>query len=341
MPAPHQLFDRTLYRQRRTRSSALFTQHNFLHLAAEERLLERLETINRNFDYTLIIGAAGNRLAQHPRLKRIVYADITAARLPCVQNATGVNQTKYDDFQYNKAIHSAHIANTHHESHIKATVAPLQQPATGTNKQHSVLTASCVMDEEWLAFQDDSLDAIISVLHMHHVNDVAGVLMQMQRALKPDGLMLVVTYGARTLMELREAFARAEPLLYGGISPRISPFLEVRDAGALLQRASFALPVADSEMLNISYPSLTALYQELRGMGETNILHDRSRNPMTRSFLTATEAAYRTEHQDAEGRLPCSVEMVFLTGWKPHASQQQPAKRGSGRVSLHDIFGYD
>jgi NADH dehydrogenase [ubiquinone] 1 alpha subcomplex assembly factor 5 len=284
MHPSHQLFDRTLYRKRHSRNRQLFCNHNFLHIAAEERVLERLQTIDRDFEHTLIIGATDSILSQHQRLKHIIFANHTHQRLP------------------------------------------------------SSPTSLCVMDEEWLPFQENSLDAVICVLNMHHVNDVAGTLIQIQQSLKPDGLLLMATYGARTLMQLREAYAHAESQLLGGISPRISPFMEARDAGGLLQRAGFALPVADNEMLTISYPTLNALLTELRGMGETNIMHERSRQPMTRTLLAAVDAAYRTAYQDAEGRLPCDVEMLFLTGWKPHASQQKPAQRGSGTINLNDVF---
>jgi NADH dehydrogenase [ubiquinone] 1 alpha subcomplex assembly factor 5 len=194
------------------------------------------------------------------------------------------------------------------------------------------------MDEEWLPIAPQSLDAIISLLTLHHVNDLPGTLIQMQRALKPDGLLLAVTAGARTLIELRGAMASAEMVVSGGISPRISPFIEVRDAGALLQRAGFALPVADSEILHLSYATLASLLQELRGMGEGNILRERQRQMTARQLFRAAEAAYHAADSDAEGRLQCSVELLFLTGWVPHASQQQPAKRGSGQVSLGQAF---
>lgn len=195
-----------------------------------------------------------------------------------------------------------------------------------------------VMDEEWLPFQPNSLDAIIAILTIHHTNDVVGVLLQMQRALKPDGLLLVVTSGARSLIELRSAFAQAELVVNGGISPRISPFMEVRDAGALLQRAGFALPVADSEVFNLTYTTINTLYRELLESGEGNILNHRIKEFSSRKMFERVASYYQTHFSDVEGRLQCSAELLFLTGWKPHSSQQLPLARGSGQINLNEVF---
>ena len=284
MPASEMLFDRTLYRQRRERSARTFSGHDFLHHIAEEMVLERLDTIDRVFANSLIIGAATDRFSSHPRLKHYIYADMASGRLP------------------------------------------------------REAASRIVMDEEWLPFQHDSLDAIFGILTLHHVNDIVGVLVQMQRALKPDGLLVLVTAGARTLTELRSAFATAETEVKGGISPHISPFMEVRDAGALLQRTGFALPVADSEMLDLSYPDMKGLFTELRETGEGNILFERARQFTPASLMERVDAMYQQHYSTGLGRLACSVELLFLTGWKPHASQQQPLARGSGKINLTDVF---
>ncbi len=201
-----------------------------------------------------------------------------------------------------------------------------------------VTNATLVMDEEKLPFATESLDAVISLLSLHWVNDLPGALAQIFRALKPDGLFFAILPGGETLRELRSIFADTESALYGGISPRIAPFLDVRDGGALLQRAGFALPVADSEILNITYANLFALMEDLRGAGEVNMLHNQLQHFTPKSFFLEAAKNYASMHSDAEGRINATVEFVTLTGWKPAASQQQPAKRGSGQVSLTQVL---
>ncbi len=190
-------------------------------------------------------------------------------------------------------------------------------------------------DDAWLPFKDDSIDLVMSALSLHSVNDLVGTLIQIRRILKPDGLALLTLPGAHTLWELRQALAEAETTVKGGISPRLSPLIDVRDAGNLLQRAGFSLPVADGELLDISYPHPLALMQELRRMGEANILNNRDKTPMSPALLREITASYPT---NAEGRIHATVELVTLTAWKPHESQQIPAKRGSGVVSLKDVL---
>lgn len=195
-----------------------------------------------------------------------------------------------------------------------------------------------VVDEECLPFADNSLDAIISLLSLHWVNDLPGTLAQIHRALKPDGLFFAILPGGETLTELRSIFASTEADLSGGASARIAPFIDVRDAGALLQRAGFALPVADSELLQVSYPNLFALMDDLRGSGEVNMLHQQPQHFTARRFFAEAAARYATQHGDAEGRITATVEFITLTGWKPSENQQKPAKRGSGKVSLREAL---
>lgn len=196
-----------------------------------------------------------------------------------------------------------------------------------------------VCDEERLPFAENSVDLVVSILSLHWVNDLPGTLVQVRRMLKPDGLFLAVLPGARTLWELRGALEGAEEELTGGIRPRISPFVEVRDAGNLLMRTGFALPMADSESVTISYGTMSALLADLRKGGEANALLRRDRTPLRREVLRRAETLYRQRHGDGEGRLAATVELVFFTGWKPHPSQPQPAKRGSGNVPLHEALG--
>lgn len=190
-----------------------------------------------------------------------------------------------------------------------------------------------VMDEEFLPFAPESLDAVCSNLSLHWVNDLPGCLVQLRRALKADGLFLAVVPGPRTLQELRESLLAVSTGI-GKIAPRISPFVEVRDAGALLQRAGFALPVIDSETITLTYREPLTLLQELRRMGEANALMQQHRGLTGKNFWPQVMQHYQQHYGDPQGRLKVTVELVFMTAWAPHASQQQPAKRGSGKTSL-------
>lgn len=194
-----------------------------------------------------------------------------------------------------------------------------------------------VCDEERLPFAPECADAVVGALSLHWVNDVPGTLIQIQRILKPDGLFLAVLPGARTLQELRAVLEGAEMELCGGVSPHVSPFIEVRDAGNLLMRANFALPMADSESITISYDNLFALLADLRAMGEGNALLKRARY-LRRDVLMRAAELYKERYSNEEGCIIATVELVFLTGWKPHPSQPQPAKRGSGKLSLIEVF---
>ena len=189
-------------------------------------------------------------------------------------------------------------------------------------------------DEESLPFAEGSLDLIMSNLALHWVNDLPGALIQIRRALKPDGLFLAAMIGGASLVELRDCLLAAELEQEGGAGPRVSPFADVPDAGALLQRAGFALPVVDSDRITVTYPHALALMADLRGMGESNALTDRRRRFTRRSTLYAAAKAYEERFADAEGRIRASFEILYLTAWAPHDSQPRPATRGSGRVDL-------
>ncbi len=193
---------------------------------------------------------------------------------------------------------------------------------------------SIVTDEELLPFAENSVDAVVSILSLHWVNDLPGTLTQINRMLKPDGLFMAVIPGGETLRELRSIFTATEAARSGGITPRIAPFIDVRDAGALLQRTGFALPVADSDQLTITYPNLFALMDDLRGSAQSNILADRVQHFTPRSFFMNAAARYANDYTDSEGQITATAELITLTGWKKADTQQQPAKRGSGKVSL-------
>ena len=196
-----------------------------------------------------------------------------------------------------------------------------------------------VLGEHERLATSEPLDLLISVLTLQSVNDLPGVLAQARRALKPDGLFLAALFGGDTLTELRQSLAAAEIASKGGISPRVSPFADVRDLGGLLQRAGFALPVADVERTVVRYGDVFSLVRDLRAMGETNALAERSRKAMRRDMLAAALAHYAENFADADGKLRATFDIVYLTGWAPHESQQQPLRPGSAKARLADALG--
>ncbi|ACE99158.1 hypothetical protein I8G32_00619 [Rhodopseudomonas palustris] len=189
---------------------------------------------------------------------------------------------------------------------------------------------------EALPFAPGSLDLVVSALALQFANDLPGVLAQLRRALKPDGLLLAALTGGETLTELRQAFASAEAEIEGGVSPRVAPAADLRDLGALLQRAGFALPVTDVDRVVVRYDHAFALMQDLRRMGATNVLIERRRTPLRRATLTRMAQIYADRFSDPDGRIRATFEIVWLSGWSPHESQQQPLKPGSAKVSLEE-----
>src|SRR5215212_6067213 len=187
---------------------------------------------------------------------------------------------------------------------------------------------------ETLPLQPESLDLAVSALAFQFVNDLPGLLAQIRRALKPDGLLLAAMIGGDTLSELRQSFAAAEAECEGGVSPRVAPFADVRDIGALLQRAGFALPVTDVDRIVVRYDSAFALMQDLRSMGATNILVERRRTPSRRATMFRMAQLYRERFADADGRIRATFDVIWLSGWAPHESQQKPLQPGSAKVSL-------
>ena len=194
-------------------------------------------------------------------------------------------------------------------------------------------------DEEAQPFAPASFDLVLSALSLHWVNDLPGALLQLRHALKPDGLLLASLLGGETLSELRQALLEAESELEGGASPRVSPFADVRDLGGLLQRAGFALPVVDADTLSVSYPDPFALMADLRGMGETNAVAERRRQPSRRATLLRAAEIYHERHGGPDGRVPATFQILTLTAWAPHASQQQPLRPGSAKARLAQALG--
>ncbi|WP_169565997.1 methyltransferase domain-containing protein [Sneathiella limimaris] len=200
-------------------------------------------------------------------------------------------------------------------------------------------SSKVLADEELLPFAPKSFDLIGSVLSLHWVNDLPGALVQIARALKSDGLFLGALFGLETLKELKDSLTEAELEVKGGVSPRISPFTEVRDAGALLQRAGFALPVTDTDVLTLKYRHPFLLMQELRGMGEANSLFERQKGLTGRKVLMRAAEIYQEKYQDEDGLIPATFQIIYLAGWAPHESQQKPLRPGSAKSSLKTVLG--
>ncbi|MCL3881607.1 methyltransferase domain-containing protein [Marivita sp. GX14005] len=199
--------------------------------------------------------------------------------------------------------------------------------------------AKIIPDAEMLDLDEAAHDLVIHAMALHWANDPVGQLIQCRRALIPDGLLLAASFGGQTLHELRAAMGQAEIEITGGLSPRVAPMAEIRDLGALLQRAGLALPVADSAVLTASYPSALHLMRDLRAMGEANALSARLRAPTRRGVLLRAAELYAEAYGDAGGRVPATFELITLTGWAPDASQPQPLRPGSAAARLADALG--
>ncbi|HKK30284.1 MAG TPA: methyltransferase domain-containing protein [Alphaproteobacteria bacterium] len=275
------IFDRRLVRARRDRAAAGFADHAFLYDEVGDRLVERLELMQRTFQRTLVLGARTGGMA---------------ARL---NGRFGIETLVQSEFSERMARAAGGLA--------------------------------VMADEELLPFADGSLDLVVSPLTLHSTNDLPGALAQIRRTLKPDGLLLAALFGLGTLAPLRDGFLAAESAAGQGTSPHVAPFTEVRDGGSLLQRAGFALPVADAETVIVSYENPLRLFADLRGMGESNPLESRARHPLRRHIL------FETIQRLTGQAIP--FEIVFLTGWAPHESQQKPLSPGTGRVSLAKTLG--
>jgi len=209
-----------------------------------------------------------------------------------------------------------------------------------TGKAGTIIGAEdLAVDDEALPFAPESLDLVVSGLSLQFVNDLPGTLIQIRRALKPDGLLLAALFGGDSLTELRQSFAEGESEIEGGVSPRVAPFADMREMGALLQRAGFALPVVDSDKLTVRYDNALALMHDLRRMGTTNMLVERRRTPLKRATLKRVSEIYAQRFADSDGRVRATFEIVWLSGWAPHESQQKPLKPGSAKQRLADALG--
>ncbi|MEQ8196215.1 MAG: methyltransferase domain-containing protein [Rhodospirillales bacterium] len=217
---------------------------------------------------------------------------------------------------------------------IQSDLSPAMARRARERFAATAATAAIAADEEWLPFAPHSFDLVISCLSLHWVNDLPGTLAQIRRTLKPDGLFLAALLGGETLKELRQTLNEAEIAEEGGLSPRVSPFADVRDAGNLLQRAGFTLPVADLDTLTVSYPHALKLMADLRGMGESNAVAERRKRFSRRGTIMRAAARYLDLFGDGEGRVPATFQVVYLTAWTPHPDQQKPLKPGSAEARL-------
>jgi SAM-dependent methyltransferase len=223
---------------------------------------------------------------------------------------------------------------------------PLAAPVLRQKAEHLLRLAEApsagadvVGDLEVLPFAAASLDLTASLLALHAVNDLPGALLQIRRSLRPDGLFIGCLLAGQSLTELRQVLLAAEVEVSGGASPRVAPFADLRDLGSLLQRAGFALPVVDSELVTVRYGDLFGLLRDLRAMGWANALLERSRKPLRRAVLLRAAELYAERFSDPDGRLRASFEIVWLSGWAPHESQQKPLRPGSAKARLADALG--
>ena len=225
--------------------------------------------------------------------------------------------------------------------HSRERLFPLLQPLAQSwvRTGFAADAPNVIADEEALPFADGSFDLIISVLSLQSANDLPGALVQIRRALKPDGLFLGAMFGGDSLSELRLSFAAAEEAILGGTSPRVAPFADVRDIGGLLQRAGFALPVADVERTTVEYRELTRLFDDLRALGETNVLANRRKASLSRRIVQGLVREYAARFESESGTFPATFDIVYLAGWAPHESQQKPLAPGSAQSKLADALG--
>jgi SAM-dependent methyltransferase len=200
------------------------------------------------------------------------------------------------------------------------------------------LASGIEIDPEHLPFAEASFDLVVSPLLLHTVNDLPGALIQIRRALKPDGLMLAALFGGDTLTELRVALIDAESQITGGAGPRVAPFADLQDIAGLLQRAGFALPGADRDVVTVRYAEPMRLLADLRAMGETAALAERNPRGLSKHILARAFEIYREHFGDADGRVRATFEILTATGWAPHESQQRPLKRGSAKARLADAL---
>jgi SAM-dependent methyltransferase len=234
---------------------------------------------------------------------------------------------------------NGHFFKALSDSDARANIDTLIETDLSARMLDGRQTLRVAADEERLPFGDATLDLVVSTLSLHWTNDLVGALIQIRRALRPDGLFLGAMFGGATLTELRQCLLAAEAEISDGASMRVSPFADAIDAAGLLQRAGFALPVADVDRVKVRYPHPIKLLGDLRAMGETSVLLDRSRKPLGRKVLLRAMELYVERFAEADGRVPATFEIVSVTGWASHDSQQKPLRPGSAKMRLADALG--
>jgi len=302
-----EVFDRRAVRRHRERAAETLARHDFLLREVAERLAERLDDVTRGFPLALDLGCHDG----------------------CLGRALAGRRGRGG-----RGGRGSRSGRGGIETLVQADLSPAMARKAAGGAGRPTLAA----DEEALPFAAAAFDAVFSLLSLHWVNDLPGALVQVRRALKPDGLFLAAMLGGETLKELRGALVAAEAEVEGGAGPRVSPFADVRDLGALLQRAGFALPVADVDDIPVSYPNALELMADLRGMGEANAVVGRRRGFSRRATLLRAAELYTERHADPDGRLPATFQVIYLTGWAPHESQPQPLRPGSAKARLSDAL---
>ena len=305
--APPLLFDRRLRRLRLDRAAPGFAGADFLFRRAAEDAAERLSAILREFPLAVDLSA------RHGAFARALATSPAAARVGALIEADLSEKMLQLSGRSNPEIVHRNIDAAN----------PLR----------------LVLDEERLPFAEASLDLVVSLLSLHWINDLVGALVQVRRSLKPDGLFVGAFLGGATLTELRQSLIAAEAEVRGGAGLRVSPFADGIDAAGLLQRAGFAIPVADIDRVTVRYANPLKLMADLRAMGETNALVDRARTPLTRPVLARAFEIYAERFGLPDGRIPATFEIVTVTGGAPHESQQKPLKPGSAKMRLADALG--
>ena len=298
---PPKIFNHNRWIEQRNKAAAGFADFAFLKQLATERLAERIHIVRRSFVDILDYGCHTGQVA----------------------DALGNMLVQTEPYQLIQSDHSAEFVK----------LAAANSLPDKTNSCRAVLSSG-----EHLPVESQSCDLILSACYLHWMNDLPGLLAQMRLALRPDGLMCVNLLGGRSLTELRACLSEAESEVSGGVSPRCMPMADIRDMGGLLQRAGFALPVADAELLTITYPDMFRLMVDIRGMGGQNALYGRLPHFTRRQIFMRAAQIYQQRFSTEDGQIKASIELITLTGWAPDKSQPRPLARGSATTSFTNAF---
>ena len=298
---PPKIFNHNRWIEQRNKAAAGFADFAFLKQLATERLAERIHIVRRSFVDILDYGCHTGQVA----------------------DALGNMLVQTEPYQLIQSDHSAEFVK----------LAAANSLPDKTNSCRAVLSSG-----EHLPVESQSCDLILSACYLHWMNDLPGLLAQMRLALRPDGLMCVNLLGGRSLTELRACLSEAESEVSGGVSPRCMPMADIRDMGGLLQRAGFALPVADAELLTITYPDMFRLMADIRGMGGQNALYGRLPHFTRRQIFMRAAQIYQQRFSTEDGQIKASIELITLTGWAPDKSQPRPLARGSASTTFTNAF---